>query len=85
MMMERRKIHPHLENRVLSAGMGLQALQVNELQRRFVSGFQDDIRRASGYEGFLPAGGAQTPLIARLESGKSEFRTRRAQVVAPAF
>ena len=50
-----------------------------------MGGFEDDIRSESGFEGFLPAGCAQAPLIARFESRKSVFRARRAQVVAGLF
>ena len=65
--------------------MPFQILQIDELQRRFVRCFQHDSRRGIGLKGFLPAGGAQAPLVAVLEAGKSELRARRAQVVAAAF
>ena len=54
-------------------------------QRRLVGGPQDHTRRVSGFEGLLPALGAQAPAIAGFETGKTDFRYRRRQVVAARF
>ena len=39
----------------------------------------------SGLEGFLPALGAQAPAVAGFETGKTNFRYRRRQIVATRF
>ena len=43
---------------------------------------QNDIGRATGLEGFLPARRAQAPLIAGFESGKSGIGNRCRKIVA---
>lgn len=54
-------------------------------ERRLVGGPQDHARRVGGFEGFLPALGAQAPAIAGFESGEADFRNRRRQIVAARF
>ncbi len=66
-------------------GMLLQAREVDKFQSGFMGGFQDDFRRVSRFERFLPPSGAQAPLVSRLESRKAEFGAGRAQVVSLTF
>ena len=54
-------------------------------QRRLVGGAQDHARWVSGFEGFLPALRAQAPAIAGFETGKTDLRYRRRQIVAARF
>ena len=62
-----------------------QARQIDELKRGFMGRFENDVRRISSLEGFLPTGRAKAPLIARLQTRKSVFRARRLQVVPAIF
>lgn len=63
-------------------GVSLQIHEIDELECGFVGGFQHDLRSGPGFEGFLPAGGAEAPLVAGIQAGEAEFRARGAEVVA---
>ena len=65
--------------------MKFQVVEVDELQGRFMGGLQNDRRRATRVEGFLPTRGAETPLIPGAQPGKIELGTRGAEIVATAF
>src|SRR5580704_8302349 len=49
-----------------------QVAQLHPLERRRVGGLEHDGRRHAGLEGLLPAGGAQAPLVARLQAGEPD-------------
>ena len=62
-----------------------EALEVREraeAQGSFMCSAQDNARRATRLQRFLPPRRAQTPAITRLQSRKSEFRDRRREIVA---
>ena len=59
--------------------------QRNVLQRGRVGGGQFDRGGSAGLVGFLPAQRTQTPAVAGLQAGETEFGPRRAQVVALRF
>src|SRR3954463_6966954 len=60
----------------------LKDLKRNGIQGVVVGTFQNDERSCVSIESFGPAQYAQAPLIPRFQSGKSPFRSGRAQVVA---
>ena len=60
----------------------LEVVEADELDGTDVRGGENDGRGDAGFEGFLPAHGAQAPAIAGLKAGKSRLRHGRAEVVA---
>ena len=66
-------------------GVALQVFEVDVFQGAFVGCRQHDFRGDPGVEGFAPAGGAQAPAVAGLQTGKAEGSDRRRQVVAAAL
>jgi len=62
--------------------MALQVLQADELQSAFVRAFQHHRRCQACEQGLAPAGGAQAPAVARLQSCKAPLWPGRAEVVA---
>ena len=60
----------------------LEIVQRDDRERFFVRGREHHRRRDAGIERLAPASGAETPAIAGLQSGKTDFRLRRGQVVA---
>src|SRR6516225_3732453 len=65
--------------------VAFEQLERDHLEGRLVRRRQPDLWRLAGLERLLPALGAQTPAIARLEAGKTECRNRCRQVVAGGF
>ena len=62
--------------------MSFEVFQVNKLQRGHVRSCEHDRRRDACLEGFFPAGRAQAPTIAGLDTGKIVHRDGRAEIVA---
>src|SRR4051794_25931929 len=62
--------------------MPLEILQPTVLQRPLVRRLEHDVWGLARRKCLLPAGGAQAPAIAGLETGEVEFRHGRAEVVA---
>ena len=62
--------------------MLLQHLKRNHRERFLVRRHEHDGCSDIGGERFAPGGGAHAPSIARLETGKTEFRRRRYEVIA---
>lgn len=60
----------------------LQLVEVHPFQRRNVRGVQVNARSHACVEGFFPARHAQTPAVARAQSGKTILRRGRRQIVA---
>ena len=60
----------------------LEIVQRDDRERFFVCCREYDRRRDAGIERLAPASGAETPAIAGLQSGKTDFRLRRGQIVA---
>jgi hypothetical protein len=54
-----------------------QIIEVDELKRRDVGGFQHDLRRAAVLESLSPSVDTKTPTIARLQSSESVRQVRR--------
>jgi hypothetical protein len=59
-----------------------QELERHDLEGIFVGSFEDDGATGSGSLDFEPAGGADTPTVARFEAGKAELRHGGAEVVS---
>ena len=62
--------------------MVLEIVQRDDRERFFVRGREHHRRRDAGIERLAPASGAETSAIAGLQSGKTDFRLRRGQIVA---
>jgi len=62
--------------------MALQVLQADELQGAFVGAFQHHRGRQACEQGLAPAGGAQAPAVAGLQSCKAPLWPGCAEVVA---
>ena len=60
----------------------LEIVQRDDRERFFVCCREHDRRRDAGIERLAPASGAETPAIAGLQTGKTDFRLRRGQIVA---
>jgi hypothetical protein len=63
-----------------------EALEIGEragTESTFVSGAQDHARCLASLQRFLPTRCAETPTVARLQSGKAEFRSRCRKIIAP--
>jgi DNA helicase II / ATP-dependent DNA helicase PcrA len=65
--------------------LGFEVVEGALFQGRLVGGTQAHSWRAAGFKRFLPAGGAQAPAVARLQSLKAKFGPGGAEVVALGF
>jgi hypothetical protein len=62
-----------------------EVIEFDKLKGHYRGGFKVDFGRAPVIKGLLPAGDTEAPRISGLQTGKSKFRSRGAEIVPAAL